>query len=451
MPPSLALLLCTIFVLLLLRLEHKQGSSLSHSLWIPTIWFIYSSSKPLGTWLGVSGADMESGSPIDRAFLIALFLVGVLILSRRKFNWSNSIKENYWVMILLAYMLISIIWSDIPGISLKRWIREMIAVVMVLMILSEQNPRQALQSIIRRSIYILIPFSLLLVNYYPRYGIQYSGSGRRMWIGVSLHKNGLAQLCILAALFLIWTLVRRGRRRDILVNNYQVLAEVFLLFLTLWLLAGPERTLTYSATSTVALAVGLIALAGLFLIKKYGLALSVNTLKVMVVLIVAYGTFTPFAGKLRFLDISSALGREETLTGRNFIWSILVPLAMSRPIFGHGFGGFWTTEIRSLSSSHAHNGYLELLLGLGFVGLVLVSIFLLACCHRVRNSLAFDFDWGVLFICYLLMTLVHNIGEPSIDTFTSPLSAIILFFYFSSSMHGRGESVRSQPPTRDLS
>lgn len=436
MPPLIALLLCTIFVTYLIRMEHKQAPDVSRSLWIPTIWILIMFSRPLDSWLGTGAQDtMESGSPADRAFLIILLCFAFLALLKRKFDWASAIRENYWVVLIISYMLVSILWSDIPYISFKRWTREIIPVVMAFMVLSEKHPHQALLSIFRRSIYILIPFSLLLIKYYPAYGVAYHRwSGDRMWIGVALQKNGLGKLCIISALFLVWTLIRRWRKRDVPVAKYQTPVEFFLLFLTFWLLMGPDKSLAYSATSTVALTVAFLALAVFSWIKKRGFAVRVNALKVIVLLIIAYGTVTPMIGKLSVLDVSSSFGRDQTLTGRSEIWAILVPFAMKRPVLGYGVGGFWTTAMRNLTSSHAHNGYLDVLLSLGFLGLLLVSMFWLSCCQKAQRAITGDFDLGILFVCYLIMSVVHNISESSIDSLTSSLTAIIVFFSVSSSV-----------------
>jgi O-antigen ligase len=434
MPPPLALLLCTIFVIFLIRLEHKQAPELSRYMLIPTIWMLVIFSKPLDVWFGNAAQDtMESGSPLDRIFLIVVLCLGLLILLRKKFDWPSAIKENYWLVFLVVYMLVSILWSDIPYISFKRWTRELVAGVMAFLVFSERDPHQAVLSILRRLIYILIPFSHLLIKYYPAYGVEYGRwSGYKTWIGVSSQKNGLARLCIVSALFLIWTLYRRWRGLDVPVVKYQTHIEIFLLFLTFWLLMGPDKTFAYSATSTVSLIVALLALAGFFWIKKRGFALGANALKAVVFLIIVYGTVTPMVGKLSVLDVSSSFGRDQTLTGRSDIWAILVPFAMSRPILGHGVGGFWTTAMRNLTSSHAHNGYLDAVLSLGFVGLLMVSMFLLSCCQRAQRAITYDFDWGILFVCYLIMTMVYNISESTIDSLCGSLTAIILFFSVSS-------------------
>lgn len=433
MPPILALLLCTLFVLFLLRLERKQAPGVSFALWIPTIYMLLTTSKPLGIWFGAGGATMEEGSPIDRVVLSTLLCLGLLILIRRQFSLSSAIQNNPWVVVLVGYMFASVLWSDMPYVSFKRSIRELIAVIMVFLVATEPEPRDALQCIFRRVIYVLIPYSYILVHYFPKYGREYGRwSGVLMWIGVASQKNGLALLCLFSALFLAWTVIRRWQGRDIPAVRYQTPVEVFLLFLTIWLFTGPNHTFGYSVTSTVALAVGLLSFLIFLRMKKVGILIGSKTLIVMVSLIIIYGSITPFAGGLALYDASSVLGRDETLTGRSDIWAYLVPYAMKKPILGHGFGGFWTDAIREATSSHAHNGYLDMILNLGFAGHIFFSMFLLSCCRRVQKVMAQDFDWGAFGICFLVMAVVHNIAESSIVGFTGILSAVILVLAVSS-------------------
>ena len=433
MPPPLALLLCSIFVLFLLRLDHKQAREIPLSSWIPTIWLLYISSRSLEHWLGTGREEIESGSPVDQVFLILLLCVCLLAISTKKLNWSQFIQGCPWLLVLIVYMLISILWSDMPGISFRRWMRELIAFVMFLQFSFGSNPRLSLECIIRRTAYILIPFSLLLIKYYPKYGVQYGRwSGEMMWTGVTLQKNGLAELCAICALFFIWTLIRKIRRLDISVVKYQIYIEVFMLILTLYLLAGPGHTLAYSATAASALIAALLGFFSLYWTKKRGFVIRVNILRLIIVIIIAYGAVTPFLGRLGVVDVSSLFGRTETLTGRAEIWATLIPLAMNRPLFGHGVGGFWTTAMRNLTSSHAHNGYLEAILSLGIIGLVIIILLYLAICRKAIKTMSVDFDWGVLFVTYMIMAVVHNIAEAGFESLTEPLTAIILLFSVSS-------------------
>ena len=245
----------------MLRLEAKQSPDVSGAIWIPTIWMLSAASKPLAVWFRVSSEDPESGSALDRIFLILLIIIAVWILLGRKFDWSSAIKDNAWLMILIIFMLISVVWSSIPGISFKRWTRELLAVLMAFVVLSESSPRHAMESLLRKTAYILIPFSPLLIKYFPQYGVQYGRwSGGRMWVGVALQKNGLGRICMVVAFFLIWSLIRRWQGKNPSVWKYQTHIEIVILAITLWLITGGHKT---SATSLVALFMGLVSCANI--------------------------------------------------------------------------------------------------------------------------------------------------------------------------------------------
>jgi exopolysaccharide production protein ExoQ len=430
MPPIFALLLCVIFVVSLLWLEHKDSPNVSRALWLPTIWMLYTASKPLGTWFPYGGGDPELGSPLDRTFLIVFLCITLLLLIRRKFDWANAIKENTWLIILLIFMLLSISWSSIPYVSFKRWTKEVLAVLMAFSVLSEPSPSKAMESIFRRTAYILIPFSILLIKYFPEYGIEYGRwSGARMWIGVASQKNGLGRLCLIVSFFFLWSLLRRFQARNFLVWRYQTYADFIIMVMAFWLMRGPAGNFFYSATSFYSLCVGLLVYWGLRIIKKRGRIPKARTLMIIISFIVIFGIATLFNGASNLGTLASSAGRSSTLTDRTLIWGGLLPIAMQRPILGHGFGGFWLQGKSSyFEVFEAHNGYLDVIIGLGFMGILLTSIFLLSSCYKAHRELSNDFDWGVLWICFLIMALVHNISESSIDSFTAHLTAIILFF-----------------------
>jgi hypothetical protein len=66
---------------------------------------------------------MEEGSPLDRNVLITLALMGMTILTKRG-SVFHAIKDNILVFLLLGFMLMSVLWSDMIFVSLKRWTRE---------------------------------------------------------------------------------------------------------------------------------------------------------------------------------------------------------------------------------------------------------------------------------------------------------------------------------------
>ena len=405
---------------------------MTKALWIPTIWMLFIASKPLSGWFPSSSGDPESGSPLDRAFLIVLMCLALWILARRKYDWRATMKENAWLIVLVIYMLVSIFWSNMPYISFKRWTRDFQAVLMAFVVHSEPSPRQAMESILRRTTYILIPFSLLLIKYFPVYGREYGRwFGGEEWIGVTLQKNGLGRLCLISAFFLIWSLVRRRQGNNPSIWKYQTYLEIFVLLISFYLLRGPRGV--YSATAITALGIGLLVYLGFYLMKKFRRNLSSGAVMTIVSVIILYGIATLFTGGTSLKFYVSSVGRDATLTGRTEIWTSLLPIAMQRPIQGRGFGGFWTPGTKSaFEIREGHSGYLDVLLNLGFVGILLVSIFLLSSCRKAYRQLSNDFDWSVLWICFIIMAVVHNITESSIQTMTGHLTAVILFLTVSS-------------------
>lgn len=385
--------------------------------------------KPLGVWFK-QGGSLESGSPLDRAFLIALIILSLWMLKKRNFDLIHAIKKNQGLVILIAFMLLSILWSTIPFISFKRWARELLALLMAFCVITEPSPRKTIESILRRTTYILIPFSLLLVKYFPEYGVNFGQwSGERMWIGVADQKNGLCLLCVISALFLIWTLVRRLQGNSPSVWRYQTHSEIAVLAITIWLMGGPQRSLSYSVTSNAAMVLGLIIYFGFHLLKKAERIINVNTLIIILSLIILLGLLMPFTGGAIVSPYSATVGRDATMTGRTQVWATLLPVAMKKLLAGHGFGGFWTTQARKVFLiPNAHSGYLDLILELGFIGILLVSIFLISSCKKAHGELSRNFDWGTLNIIFIMGLALHNSAESSINSFNTPLTAVVLFF-----------------------
>jgi O-antigen ligase len=339
------------------------------------------------------------------------------------------LRQNAWLIALLAYMLVSTLWSDIPLSAFKRWTREAIVVIMVLVVLSEADPRQALESLLRRCAYILIPFSVILIRYYPRLGREYTHwSGKETWIGVTVHKNSLGCVCLVTGFFLVWELYRRWKKRSHARWKYQGWADLAVLFLTLYLLKGAENA--YSATAIGAFAVGIAAFLTLLWLRKQKLRIPLPALLSLVGFLIWFGTAAPFLGGSNLATFSSSLGRDATLTGRTETWAQLVPVVEREPLLGCGFGSFWTTARREFyRMSYGHNGYLDTLLEIGAVGLALFSAWFLSSARKLHRALARDYEWASFAICLLVMALVYNATESAL-TLADPIIAVVALTSF---------------------
>ncbi|MHC1725274.1 MAG: O-antigen ligase family protein [Syntrophobacteraceae bacterium] len=250
-----------------------------------------------------------------------------------------------------------------------------------------------------------------------------------MWLGVTSQKNGLALLCVLAIFFLFLSVINRRRSGNDEVVWYETYVDIFLIMLALWLFAGPDHKLNYSATCLGTLVVGLATFFCVSHLKTRSRLIKPSIIAIMVAIVVILGVIIPFAGGLLISDTASVFGRDESLTGRTDIWAYLVPYATSRPIFGHGYGGFWTDKIKDVTSNYAHNGYLDIILDLGFVGYLLFLIFFVSSSLKAQALMYYDFKWGVFWLCMIVMAVIHNIAESSTTSFYGMFASIELFIF----------------------
>lgn len=418
MPPQVALLLCAAFVLCLLRLDRRESPGVSSAAWLPTLWLFWVSSKPLAAWFPSLGGD-EFASPADQCFGLALMVLGLWFLVRRQFNWSAFIRAQPWLFLVLGYMLVSVVWADLPWVSFKRGIRLVLAFVMVGVVLSEQDPRLAAESVLRRLAYLTIPLSIVLIKYYPHLGVEFHRwTGERMWVGVSQQKNGLARVCIVGLLCLLWRFAKRWRTGRWFPSDQGTAAEAIVLLGCLWLLFSPEGKT--SATSIAAFLLGGISSCGFAWFGRGRVLLAKYCMKSLVVILVLFGIGLPVSGAGLNPSVARVLGRDSTLTGRADTWRELVDVAMRHPLFGCGFDSYWTPETRELHRmSHGHNAYLEIFNELGVCGLALFSIYLLSLAGATAQTSLTDPNWARLCVAYLFTALTHGVAESSINSFSS--------------------------------
>jgi O-antigen ligase len=67
----------------------------------------------------------------------------------------------------------------------------------------------------------------------------------------------------------------------------------------------------------------------------------------------------------------------------------------------------------TLDINEAHNGYLDVWIELGVVGLILVALVVWMYFRKARNELEENFHWAAFRMSYLVMFLVHNWTETT--------------------------------------
>lgn len=410
-------------------MDEKKQKGVSWALLIPLLWFLRIASRGITYWLNPEMAvdteiDYLQGSPIDRTFLLILEGLGFAVLLSRKIDWWTVLKRNKLLFLLYLYMGVSVLWSDFSSVSFKRWIRTIGDLMMVLIIITDHNFLKALPRMFRWWVFLLVPLSVLFIKYYRHLGVQYDRAGHfEMWVGVTTHKNSLGQLACMSAFFLSWILLSRYFKRLFIF-------DIPLLIMSLWLLMG-SRTAT-SRTSLGVYFIGIAVLTMLLLLKK-----NVAVTRVIVTVTV-WGLFVGNM-LLQYLYsrdlipwMAAIIGEDPTLTGRTILWDELMKIAAQHRFLGTGYGGFWIGnignnlwEIFQWNPGQAHNGYLDVYIDLGIIGLIFLLSLIVVTYRNVLINLSNDSDYGRFRLTLLVMILIYNITESS---FMKPTS--LLWFLF---------------------
>jgi exopolysaccharide production protein ExoQ len=414
MNASLATLVYALGIAGLFYLNRDKSAHTSRALWLPVIWFWILGSRSVSMWFGMAPAEtagaLMDGSPIDAFFFQLLIAGGLVVLVRRGQRSLAVMKTNWPIVLYFSYCLTSVIWSDFPDVAVKRWIKATGDVVMALVVVTDAQPVAALRRLFSRVGFVLLPASALLFKYYPYLGRKYDPwLGRQSFVGVTTDKNLLGVTAYVLALGTLWQVTRLWRNRSQPNRSRQLLAQCALFGLALWILFSAN-----SATSQSCFILGAIVMlvTGLRRIRNRPGAVHATIL-----------TIAMLGGLIKITGADAvvfrALGRNSNLTGRaSDIWPLLIPMAPN-PIVGAGFESFWLgprlqkvwDAFPNLYVSEAHNGYIELYLNLGALGVCLIILILVQGYRRSVAAFRIDPNSNSLMLAYVLTVSIYSYTE----------------------------------------
>ena len=145
------------------------------------------------------------GTPFDATVFGILLAAGIILLIDRRVRTYACIKANWLILTYFAYCLLSVLWSDFPDITFKRWIKAIGDLTMVLVLVTDKDPIAALERLFSRVGFVLMPTSILLIKYFNDLGRGYDPSGIPMNNGVTTNKNMLGVITFVIALGALWS------------------------------------------------------------------------------------------------------------------------------------------------------------------------------------------------------------------------------------------------------
>ena len=160
--------------------------------------------------------------------------------------------------------------------------------------------------------------------------------------------------------------------------------------------------------------------------------------------------------------LSSALGRGNGLSGRTYIWAAAIASA-GNPVIGTGFESFWNANAAKVNRIlredgfidlsnlvSAHDGYLEVYLDLGLVGVCLIVLILISGYRNASKAFREDPELGSLMLAYVTTATFYSITEAGFRLMTPSWVFLLLAVVGSSGVsaglfHGQGRKTFLSP------
>lgn len=384
----------------------------------------------------MGGLQPNENNPITQGiFLIIRIGIIFLAIAWYKRIFRIVIKEKLlWPVVGMA--LVSVFWSAAPLETLRNSIVLLASTLFGIYLAARYNLNEQLR-LLAWALGIGAILSLILAIALPSYGVmgtsdfytsqEVAHSG--VWKGIYGHKNILGQFMSLGAL--VFFFLTTSSRKYLWVKWVGFCLCVSLLLLS---------------TAKTALIVFLVTMAVIPLYR----ALRWNqtfALAFFIVLILVSGAMaTLFLNNAE--TILGAFGRDTTLTGRTLLWPAVLYKIWQRPWLGYGYGGFWlgwegesadVWRIVRWEVLHAHNGFLDLWLNIGLLGLLAFALSFLATCLQavswVRRTNTAEGIWPLAYLTFLILA---NLGESSLMRLQS---IWILYVALSLSMQNMSENL----------
>jgi exopolysaccharide production protein ExoQ len=426
-----ALLICAAGTTGLFYLDRDRSVQPSKALWLPVIWLLIVGSRPVSAWLGillgsgpidapavVVGGNLNAeldGSPVDAFVFMVLLAASIAVLLRRWRRTRGLLKANLPILIYFTYCLLSIFWSPFPEVAFKRWTKGVGDLAMVLVVLTDTEPVAALRHLFSRAGFVLLPASILLIRY-SAIGRSFTPDGSPMNTGVADNKNTLGLIAFVITLGATWSFLSVPRTKREPDRARHLVARGSLVAFGVAVLA-----MAHSATSDACFILGaaLIFMTYLPFIRRRP-----GRVHALTLVILLCGGMTMLVGGET--GVVNALGRDTTLTGRTEIWQDVIPMCPN-PVVGAGFESFWSgyganVHVPGLSKymtlNEAHNGYIEVYLNLGWVGVGLIVLILISGYRRACAAFQRSPEIGSLMLVYIATAAIYSITEAGFRILT---------------------------------
>jgi exopolysaccharide production protein ExoQ len=364
---------------------------------------------------------------LDTAGAALFTLISVWYALARRRQLTAVLLPRAFLLSVPALALFSVLWSEVPLLTLKYSLEFGLTVVLGLLLSAVPNPKRLIEG-------IFLAFAAhVLVSIGLGQTVALGANGETAFAGLNDSKNLLADAAatgfvVSSAVFFIGIEDRKLSRCLVapLVGIVQIYAIV--------------------AARSAGAAVGLLIAEAVFLffliLRKTTFPIRATALGglgfSLVFIALAYETLSDIV-----VDVATRyFDKDTTFTGRAYLWERAGDLINEKPLLGRGFHAFWNQgnpdaegmwrylSIQSESGFNFHNSFVEVLVHLGWFGLFVFCLTLLIAFVFVLTRFIRRPD---LTQCFWLAMLVYQcIRMPieTIGTYEFSFTTVLVFIGF---------------------
>jgi O-antigen ligase len=357
----------------------------------------------------LSGGHSEglSTAPPDFAIVrLCFLLIYIITLCYLAPHWKRAaylLVKDKWILLLMIIIFFSIFWSVDARQTITRSVAIFGTTLFGIYFATRYSLKQQLY-LLGWALGLASVMSVLFAVALPRYGIM-QGVHAGDWRGIYTHKNGLgANMALSTITFLVLAVSDKKRTWIFCIGIF--------LSLLLLLLSTSTSPLVY-----------LMVLTPTFVVARiFRWSYRLKTLAISLVMTLSY--VLAIVGVTQAEAIARAFGKDLTLTGRTTLWGYVWELIQKKPWLGYGYGALWSDtrsatghiwQILGWEAPHAHNGFLEVWLGLGILGLSVLVIHIATRFVRILTLIS-QTKASVYFfpLMILLLTIINNLTEYTV-------------------------------------
>ena len=361
--------------------------------------------------------SISTSNTLNQIIFGTLFILSIILLIDKRKEVIQLIKREKYFFIFLVWCLLSILWSEYPFVSFKRYIQYLTTITVPLAILLYFKNSDEL---LKYFFYILSAY--IIISLATIFTIPMARNEQGYWRGIHTDKNGFGQITIMLIIFFS---IHFGKSTSLKIK----VLDMFFILTSIVLTVGSR-----SSTALITLSF-LIALWISFNLDKLfnpiGIRKTISLILIFFSLLFLF--ITIFLYPELFQPIMDAMGKDLTFSGRIDIWNDIWLKAKDHLLMGAGFRGFWVIDSPTIIElyqkyiwlpNEAHNGYLDILNEIGIVGIILFFMIIINYfVNLIKEKSNRDWSW------FVVASIILNITESKFITPKAVTGVMFIYAY----------------------